>query len=273
LELLKLLTELQSVPLLKEHYLAGGTSLALQLGHRRSTDIDLFANKKQNNGNIINALKDIYKNYDILNITDNGIQLIIKNIKVDIIGMNQNILENIKNEDGINFYGKYDISAMKLRAIIFRDKFRDYVDIAYLMKEIPFNKMIECYKNKYDENNITLLKMKIVNAQFDNKEIEEVGSFMIKNDIDLYRIPLIIKNEIKKHNEENNININIFKRIFTNNNGKSIECIKHNTLINEYLNNKMEGKKIKIIKNYNINNNGKEYKVTKSNYICAGKKN
>jgi hypothetical protein len=213
-ELIELLHELQNIPVLKEHYLAGGTALALQIGHRKSTDIDIFTNKKQNNGIILNELKDKFKYYDILNIENNGIQLNIKNIKVDIIGMNLNILENPKNEDGIYYYGKQDISAMKLRAIMFRDKFRDYVDIVYLMKDIPFKNMAEFYKKKYNENNITLLKMKIINTQFNNDEINEVKDCMIKNDIDLYKIPLLLKNEIKKYNNENNININIFKKLF-----------------------------------------------------------
>ena len=214
LELIQLLKELQSMPILKEHYLAGGTALALQLGHRKSTDIDIFSNKKQNNGIIIDSLKDQFKYYDILNITNNGLQLMIKNIKVDIMGMNQNILEDIKSEDNMRYYGKQDISAMKLRAVLYRDKFRDYVDIAYLMKDIPFIEMIKCYKEKYNENNITLLKMKIINTQFNNVEINEVKDCMIKNDIDLNKITVLLKNEIKKYNDENNINTNIFKRLF-----------------------------------------------------------
>ena len=267
LELLNLLNELQSVSLLKEHYLAGGTSLALQLGHRKSTDIDLFANKKQDNGSILNILKDKYKNYDILNITNNGIQLMINNIKVDMIGMRQNILEDIKSEDGINYYGKYDIAAMKLRAIIYRNKFRDYVDIAYLMKDISFKRMIDCYKKKYNEDNITLLKMKIVNGQFDNIEIKEVENCMIRDDIDLNRIPLLIKNEIRKYNEDNNINVNIFTKIFSNNKKEEIiEYINHITLTNEYFNNKMTGNKLKVMRNYIVNNNNEKYIITKSKY-------
>jgi len=214
LELIQLLKELQSMPILKEHYLAGGTALALQLGHRKSTDIDIFSNKKQNNGIIIDSLKDQFKYYDILNITNNGLQLMIKNIKVDIMGMNQNILEDIKSEDNMRYYGKQDISAMKLRAVLYRDKFRDYADIAYLMKDIPFIEMIECYKKKYNENNITLLKMKIINTQFNNVEINEVKDCMIKNDIDINKITVLLKNEIKKYNDENNINTNIFKKLF-----------------------------------------------------------
>ena len=39
---LQLLKDLHRLPLLQETRLVGGTSLALQLGHRNSVDLDLF---------------------------------------------------------------------------------------------------------------------------------------------------------------------------------------------------------------------------------------
>lgn len=42
---LELLRKLQSSEILKEFYLAGGTALALHLGHRKSVDLDLFTQK------------------------------------------------------------------------------------------------------------------------------------------------------------------------------------------------------------------------------------
>lgn len=41
-ETLTLLRSIQSLPELKDARLAGGTALALQLGHRQSVDIDIF---------------------------------------------------------------------------------------------------------------------------------------------------------------------------------------------------------------------------------------
>jgi len=41
-EMIDLIKELQSNSLFKDHILAGGTALTLQIGHRTSTDIDLF---------------------------------------------------------------------------------------------------------------------------------------------------------------------------------------------------------------------------------------
>jgi hypothetical protein len=40
--LLILLKELQQAAIFKDYFLVGGTSLALQIGHRYSDDIDLF---------------------------------------------------------------------------------------------------------------------------------------------------------------------------------------------------------------------------------------
>jgi Domain of unknown function (DUF1814). len=56
-EIIALIKELQSASLFKEHFLVGGTALTLQLGHRTSTDIDLFTLKEQNAIEIIQYLK------------------------------------------------------------------------------------------------------------------------------------------------------------------------------------------------------------------------
>jgi hypothetical protein len=43
---LELLKRLSAEPELSQHFLVGGTSLALQIGHRISVDLDLFTHRK-----------------------------------------------------------------------------------------------------------------------------------------------------------------------------------------------------------------------------------
>jgi predicted nucleotidyltransferase component of viral defense system len=204
-ELLELLTELQKEPLLKDHVLAGGTALALQLGHRKSIDIDLFSNKYQNNKNILNMLENKYKYYELINIDDKSLQVIIKNIKVDIIGINQNIIDLPIIEENIKYFGKKDIAAMKLRAVLYRMQPRDYIDIVYLLKEISMDYMFELYKQKFNENDITMLKIKLLASKdFQNKDwVNEI--VMLKNDINIFEIPKILDNEINKYNKKRKI--------------------------------------------------------------------
>jgi hypothetical protein len=59
--------------------------------------------------------------------------------------------------------GIKDISAMKLMAIANRgDQAKDFIDIYYLLKEIKLNDMFEYYKQKYKQNDISLIKRSLV---------------------------------------------------------------------------------------------------------------
>ena len=55
-DLLELLKKLMSENLFSQFNLVGGTSLALQLGHRNSIDIDLFGNSEINSQLFIKKL-------------------------------------------------------------------------------------------------------------------------------------------------------------------------------------------------------------------------
>lgn len=56
----KLIQELQAIPELKDFVLVGGTSLALQLGHRNSIDIDLFNQEDFDSDYLLALLKNKY---------------------------------------------------------------------------------------------------------------------------------------------------------------------------------------------------------------------
>jgi hypothetical protein len=45
----------------KDFYLAGGTGLAFQLGHRDSIDFDLFCNKDLDNIKLFTKIKEFFK--------------------------------------------------------------------------------------------------------------------------------------------------------------------------------------------------------------------
>ena len=53
---LELLIQLQNKDYLKGFYLAGGTALALSMGHRKSVDIDLFSDFKFDTAAILENL-------------------------------------------------------------------------------------------------------------------------------------------------------------------------------------------------------------------------
>ena len=214
-ELFDLYYELKEEMMFKDYILGGGTALALQLEHRISTDIDLFTTNSKDNKHILNKLDEQYGTYYIINITEPVLEVTIKNIKVDFITDKNNIIEIPKTDEKITYFGMNDIAAMKLRAILTRTKTRDYIDIAYLIREIPFNNMLDNYRHKYGQDDSAIIKIALLKSRNIPKEDWNKDIHMLKNDIVLEKIPDIIEKEIIKHNKLYNINIkkNIFEII------------------------------------------------------------
>jgi predicted nucleotidyltransferase component of viral defense system len=159
-----LLRELQSYKIFENYFLVGGTALSLQLGHRMSDDIDLFTRHEINKDEILDFLNLNYnEKYQIIGIQNNILQVLINEIKVDFVKYNYGFIEDIIVEDGIKYIGKKDIAAMKFMAIANRgDQAKDFIDIYYLLNEIPLTDMFDYYKKKFRQNDISPIKRSLV---------------------------------------------------------------------------------------------------------------
>jgi hypothetical protein len=80
-ELMNVLRMLQNDSIYADYILAGGTALALQLGHRKSDDIDLFTQNSINSEAILNYFNEHYANkYKIVHQEKNILQIANINI-------------------------------------------------------------------------------------------------------------------------------------------------------------------------------------------------
>jgi hypothetical protein len=164
-----LIQELQRLPELKEFYLVGGTSLALQLGHRNSIDIDLFTQNDFNGDDILNLLNPTHEVKEIYR-RENTIISLVNNIKTDFIRHSYPFILPPLTEEGITFLSKEDISAMKFHAIIQSGKrLKDFIDIYFLLQHFSMKQMLEFFSQKYSYSN-PMIAMKAINF-FD--EIDE----------------------------------------------------------------------------------------------------
>jgi hypothetical protein len=159
-----LLKELQDSEVFINYFLVGGTALCLQLGHRMSDDIDLFTRQDINKDEILDFFNKNYNGkYQIINNQNIILQLMVNEVKVDMVKYDYELIENIKTDNGIKYLGKKDIAAMKLMSIANRgDQAKDFIDIFYLLKEISLEEMFEYYKQKYKQNDISPIKRSLI---------------------------------------------------------------------------------------------------------------
>ena len=157
----KLIQQLQSLPELNHFYLVGGTSLALQLGHRNSIDIDLFTQTDFEDNDIIELLKNKHTLKEIFR-RKNTIIALVDNVKTDFIKHDYPFIVPPISDDGITYLSKEDIAAMKLHAIIQSGKrLKDFIDIYFLLQYFSMEQIIGFFTKKYTYSN-PLIALKAV---------------------------------------------------------------------------------------------------------------
>lgn len=146
---------------LKTTYLAGGSSLALQFGHRRSIDFDFFSENEFEPKYVKSGLEKI-GNYVGENLTPKTMVGTFNNVKFSLFYYPYALISNTKKYMGITLADSKDIAAMKLVAITDRGTKKDYIDLYFLSKKnFSFEDMFLFYDKKYHNfktNKLTLLK-------------------------------------------------------------------------------------------------------------------
>lgn len=171
IKLLELLNAIMQSTTFKDFNLVGGTSLALQIGHRLSVDIDMFGKSEINELEFNQELLGLGK-INVLKKSKNIIVYAIDGIKVDFVNYNYPLLRPIKVVEGIRLISLEDIAAMKLNAISGRGSKKDFVDLFYLLEVFPLQTMFDFYTNKYQDGS-EFLALKSL-AYFNDAENEEM---------------------------------------------------------------------------------------------------
>ena len=173
---LGILKKIQQIEELSNVRLVGGTALALQIGHRKSIDIDLFGTINADNIAVSQELKKIGKLTVIQNTKNINIYL-ISNIKVDIVNYPYSWLENAKLEDNILLADIKDIAAMKISAITGRGTKKDFVDLYFLLKHYTLKEILNFYMQKYDDASMFMALRSL--AYFDDANENEQPEMII----------------------------------------------------------------------------------------------
>lgn len=146
-----LLKKIFAIDAIKKTFaLAGGTSLALQIGHRTSIDLEIFSNKvfeiKE-----LEIILETCTDFTFEYYGNNSRMLFgkINEIKCDFVHEPTALLEPFEVHDGVSYYGIKDIAAMKLHAVCGRGKKKDFFDIYALLQLYNKQTLIDWFTQKY----------------------------------------------------------------------------------------------------------------------------
>ena len=118
----------------KQFILVGGTAIGLQIGHRQSIDFDLFTPKLIKPQGIKNKLSRLGIEFNVIHQEYDQLHLMINSVKLTFFTFPYEIE---KREDFNSIIGMPDLltlAAMKALALGGRAKWKDYVDLYFLLK-------------------------------------------------------------------------------------------------------------------------------------------
>jgi hypothetical protein len=145
----RLIEKIKNRSWLSPYYLAGGTALALHLGHRTSVDIDFFTESVVEEMTTIDHLRKAGN----LRLDQMGNGTIVGNldgVRISFFKYPYRLLESLKEWNGLNLASIHDIALMKMVAILQRGSIKDFIDMFFIVRKFkPIDVLIQELSIKY----------------------------------------------------------------------------------------------------------------------------
>lgn len=177
---LELLKHLMAAPALQDCRLVGGTSLALQYGHRSSIDLDIFGDVPDDDL----ALLEVLENFGAVQgqkTTKYIKSFIVDSIKVDFVDYSRfPWIDDAVIEDGLRLASPKDIAAMKTYAIQNRGSKKDFIDLYFLLQHYTLEDILGFYSIKYPIYSMFRTRMSL--TYFEDAEGQECPKMWMNAD-------------------------------------------------------------------------------------------
>jgi hypothetical protein len=119
----------------REYYLVGGTAIALHIGHRQSIYFDMFKKNELKISKIISKISEAGYSYIVTCRVSEQLNLIINKVKLTFFQYPFSIETPCKYENIFKMPDLLTLSAMKAYALSRRSKWKDYVDLYFVLKK------------------------------------------------------------------------------------------------------------------------------------------
>jgi len=182
-------------------YLAGGTNLALQIGHRTSLDFDFYTKKRFDSLELHRLLEKNFKEIILLQKAEGTLIVKINSVAISFFQYPYPLISLlIKYQNFPPLASKEDIAAMKIIAISDRGTKRDFIDIYFLLEEFSLKEIFGFVKKKYPNFNIYVGLMGL--TYFIDAEKKQKRKLYLFHSVSWNEVKKFLIKEIKKYQKE-----------------------------------------------------------------------
>lgn len=193
-EILPLFADFQT-----DFYLAGGTALALQLGHRDSIDFDFFTDKPFLTNELYEKITRLFQGRQVVKTQEekNTLSVLVdEKIKISFFAYQYKLIKPLIETEYFKIASIEDIALMKLSSITSRSVMKDYVDLYFILQKISLSELLGLVKEKFPSSDTNLMLKSLV--YFDDI-VDEPVMYKHNHEIDFESIKKFIENAVKDY--------------------------------------------------------------------------
>lgn len=172
---------LQAIPAAARFYLAGGTGLALQLGHRRSVDLDFFLGEDFDVELLLQKIQQL-DGFSLVSKSPGTIDAHIGETKVSFLSYAYPVLYPFNQFLGANVADPRDIGCMKISAIASRGTKRDFVDLYLLAQRYGLDQLLIWFQTKFAQTNYSMVHVLKSLTYFTEAELDPMPHMLVPLD-------------------------------------------------------------------------------------------
>jgi len=181
----------------KDFYLAGGTGLALQIGHRDSVDFDFFSFQEINTQKLFDKIIKVFKDYEVLKVLEeeNTLSVLIdKKIKLNFLTYKYKMIRKFIEEKDLNIASLEDIACMKLSTITGRASNKDYIDLYFILQKNSLDNLFKKTIKKFPDLDTNLILKSLL--YFNDIKNEKIN-FKNNNQVEFKAVKKFLEEKVK----------------------------------------------------------------------------
>jgi len=176
-DVLELLSRIHEV---RTFYLAGGTALALHLGHRRSRDFDFFRAAPFLPQDLLPRLRPA-GDLSVLQEAAGTLTVALRGVPTSFFHYDYPLLHPLHESPwSLAVADPHDIAAMKLAALAGRGSRKDFVDLYVYSRQVaPLEEIFAAFREKYRGLSVDPYHLVRSLAFFDDAEVEAMPEVLV----------------------------------------------------------------------------------------------
>jgi predicted nucleotidyltransferase component of viral defense system len=176
----QLLTRLGQEPLIRPFYLAGGSAVALYLGHRVSVDLDFFTHRDDYEVEPLTQRLRAIGRLSVQQQTRGTLIGLLAGVRVSFFAYPYPLLAEPTELDGIQIAHLLDIALMKLIAISQRGTKRDFIDLYFICQHgYRLDELLARVPEKYQTVSYSSYHLLRALAYFADAEADEPPEMLV----------------------------------------------------------------------------------------------